>query len=280
MHYSPSVRIFRCGDDLPKGRGRVVAYSPFDGLHSGHHRLLDEMSRLETECRFALLDEGGFGGPRLSSRRRCLGELALRSFAGVLIRTARWDLGAALKALMPTEIVRLATEPCPSTLPVLSSMRAVGAAVFEGAPITSERLRAAVVAGDLDAAERMTGRPYSVDGRVIHGHHRGAAIGVPTANLRVRNLQMPPDGVYAVTVRTAAFVGIGVANLGTVPTFGNAARSLETHIFDFEGDLYASRLSVGFVERLRGEQRFDGVESLVAQIRHDIEAARAVHERR
>lgn len=259
---------------------RVVAYSAFDGLHTGHHQVLEEMARVDTECRFALLEEAACGSPRLSSRRRCLEEFAVRSFAGVLIRTARLDLEAALKALLPTEIVRLATEPCPSIFASFSTVRTAAAALFEGAPITTERLRAAVVAGALDDVEGMTGQPYSVDGRVIHGHHRGAAIGVPTANLRVRDLQLPPDGVYAVTVRTAGFAGVGVANLGTVPTFGNAARSLETHIFDFEGDLYASRLSVGFVERLRGEQQFDGIESLVAQIRDDIEAARAIHKRR
>jgi riboflavin kinase/FMN adenylyltransferase len=154
-----------------------------------------------------------------------------------------------------------------------------GAELADGRPVTSARLREAVAAGDVRAAAAMIGEPYVVDGRVVHGYHRGATIGVPTANLRVQTLQLPPDGVYAVTARTGEFAGVGVANLGTNPTFGNEARSLETNLFDFQGDLYGARLEVGFVERLRGEIEFDGVDSLVAQIRRDIDDARAIHQR-
>jgi riboflavin kinase/FMN adenylyltransferase len=142
--------------------------------------------------------------------------------------------------------------------------------------MASQALKEAVEAGDLATARDLCGAPYAVEGEVVHGFHRGASIGVPTANLRVRGMVLPPDGVYAVCV-SGECSGVGVANLGRNPTFGNDERSLETHIFDFEGDLYGKRISVGFVRRLRGERKFDGVDELVAQIRRDIDAARAVH---
>lgn len=166
-----------------------------------------------------------------------------------------------------------------------AAVTVVDAVAHAGAVITSARLRTAVAAGDLALTAALLGEPYTVDGRVVHGFHRGAAIGVPTANLRVHGLALPPDGVYAVTVRlpaagsAAPVDAVGVANLGRKPTFGDRDRALETHVFDFAGDLYGQRIEVGFVERLRDERRFADVDELVAQIGRDIAAARRIHGR-
>jgi riboflavin kinase/FMN adenylyltransferase len=146
----------------------------------------------------------------------------------------------------------------------------------EGQRVSSSAIRAAVRSGDLRLARTMLGRDYAVGGRVVHGHHRGRAIGFPTVNLRIGQIQLPPDGVYAVRVRAGQRLMQGVANVGFKPTFGDSERSVEAHLFDFEGDLYGERVEVSFVEALRAERRFPDANALVEQIRRDIEAARRV----
>ncbi len=261
---SQSVRIYRRSQDVEIGSDGVVACGTFDGLHLGHRRLLEELAGVEAGRRTVLFDDLPGDGPRLSSRRRCFAEFAAAGAERVVMVRGEVGLRAALHALAPAQILMGAGEPVSQAMMGYPGLRVVEPVVSnDGRPITSAGLRSEVASGDVVAAASLIGRPYAVDGRVVHGFHRGATIGVPTANLRVRDLQLPPDGVYAVTATTARYAGVGVANLGTNPTFGNDERSLETNIFDFDGDLYGARLEVGFVERLRAERKFDGVEALV-----------------
>jgi len=151
----------------------------------------------------------------------------------------------------------------------------VGPVEVGGAVVSSTAIREAIVAGEMDGAAALLGREHFVRGRVVHGAHRGAGLGFPTANVRVRTGLMPPNGVYAVRVTHGGESHGGVANLGVNPTFGGGERSLEPHLFDFSGDLYGQMVKVSFVRRLRDERRFESVEALVAQIRCDADAARA-----
>lgn len=144
--------------------------------------------------------------------------------------------------------------------------------------VSSTRIREALRAGALEDATRMLGRIHEVEGVVVEGDKRGRTIGFPTANLDCDPILVPADGVYAVVARVLAPSRgaqriLGVANLGTRPTFA-AGRSVEVHLFDFTGDLYGARLRVGFVARLRAEQKFDGIDALRAQIAKDARAAR------
>ena len=154
----------------------------------------------------------------------------------------------------------------------------VAPVVVGGEPVSSTRIRAAVRAGDLRAAAELLGRPYGVDGTVVHGAERGRAIGVPTANVAPDVPILAPTGIYAAWLRLDGGPRLLTAtSLGTNPTFtdpGTTAVSLEAHVLDFAGDLYDRRVQVELVERLRGEARFDSVEALVAQIREDVAAAR------
>lgn len=152
----------------------------------------------------------------------------------------------------------------------------VGPVEVQGIEVSSSVVRAAIVAGDLERAEMLLGHPFSVGGRVVHGQHRGKALGFPTANLRVGGLVLPPDGVYAVHVRMGNRRCAGVANLGKRPTFGENERSLEVHVFDFAGDLYGRRIEVTLVEFLRGEIRFPSPQALAEQIARDAADARRV----
>jgi riboflavin kinase/FMN adenylyltransferase len=145
-----------------------------------------------------------------------------------------------------------------------------------GRAVSSSAIRAAIASGDLLLAEKMLGRPYAVAGRVVHGHHRGKRLGVATANLRLSRSQLPPDGVYAVRVRLGERPLLGVANVGVNPTFGTGQRSVETHLFDFDQEIYGQRIEVAFAECLRGEEKFPNVDALVTQIRRDMEEARRI----
>lgn len=143
------------------------------------------------------------------------------------------------------------------------------------ARISTTRIRNAITAGDVGAAATMLTRVHDVGGAVVHGDHRGRALGFPTANLDVEDVALPADGVYAVVARRPSGERLhGVANLGVRPSF-DAGRAFEVHLLDFEGDLYGESLRVGLVRRLRPERAFDGREALVAQIGRDIMEARA-----
>lgn len=146
-----------------------------------------------------------------------------------------------------------------------------------GEVITSSTIRAALEAGDVERAARWLGRPYTVEGTVIHGDGRGRTIGFATANLDVWDEQMlPANGVYAGWARVGGETFMAVANVGRRPTFEGQIVRLEAHLLDFDRPIYGERMAFEFVARLRDEQRFDGIDALVAQIHRDAEQGRAL----
>lgn len=146
--------------------------------------------------------------------------------------------------------------------------------------VSSTAIRAALDAGDLDAANRMLGRAHEVRGTVQRGDQRGRELGFPTANVAVpEGMQLPADGIYAGWyVRPDGVEHPAAISLGRRPTFyaDQPYSLLEANLLDFEGDLYGERARVRFVGRLRGEERFESADALVAQIGRDVEQARAV----
>lgn len=153
-------------------------------------------------------------------------------------------------------------------------VRSVGPVEHEGEVVSSTRIRAAVRDGDVAMATALLARVHEVAGEVVKGHQRGRTIGFPTANLAPEPVLMPADGVYAVIARVDGELVRGVANLGVRPTM-EAGRSAEVHLFDFDRDIYGATMRVGFVARLRGEEKFDGLDALKAQIARDASDARA-----
>lgn len=154
----------------------------------------------------------------------------------------------------------------------------------DGEIVSSTRIRRLISGGHLEEAEGLLGRPFSVLGRVEHGSGRGHEIGFPTANLETKTEQFPPNGVYAISATVEGHGSYpGVANLGVRPTFegeadgsGEPARLLEVHLFSFHNDLYGSDVEVTFVQFLRPEQKFAGVEQLKAQIIKDVSIAKGI----
>ena len=165
--------------------------------------------------------------------------------------------------------LRALTQDLGIELHVLPALRIAGDVV------SSTRVRRHLANGQLEEVHRLLGRVHDIDAVVEQGDRRGRTLGFPTANLQVPDVQLPPDGVYAVKVRVGEGLHDGVANLGVRPTF-QAGRSAEVHLFNFDRDIYGQTIRVGFVAFVRAECRFDGVESLKAQIESDVGVARGV----
>lgn len=146
-------------------------------------------------------------------------------------------------------------------------------------PVSSTAIRRALAGGEVETATRMLGRPHEVRGTVVPGDNRGRTIGVPTANVEVPNgICLPADGVYAgLHRRPDGSVHPCAVNLGRRPTFydGAGASLLESHLIDFDGDLYGESAAVEFLAFLRSERKFSGLEELKTQVALDIEHARS-----
>ena len=152
---------------------------------------------------------------------------------------------------------------------------------IDGARVSSTRIRAALVQGDLGTAEKLLGRPYRMCGRVARGAQRGRSIGFPTANIYVHRRATPVQGVFAVEMFGLEGEPLaGVANVGTRPTVEGAAVLLEVHLFDFAQDIYGRYVQVDFLKRLRDEQRFASLDELKKQIHIDAQQARDFFDKR
>jgi len=148
--------------------------------------------------------------------------------------------------------------------------------------VSSTAIREALSGGETREAAAMLGHWHRIDGPVISGEQRGRELGFPTANMSIDGLHPPAFGVYAVLVDVleGPHKGSyhGAASIGVRPMFGENKANLETYLFDFKGDLYGAPLSVGLVEHLRGEEKFDSLEALITQMDADCTRARAILE--
>ncbi|MGQ4807132.1 Bifunctional riboflavin kinase/FMN adenylyltransferase [Candidatus Entotheonellaceae bacterium PAL068K] len=147
----------------------------------------------------------------------------------------------------------------------------------EGMVVSSSTIRRLLHDGHVDAAARLFGRYYAIEGFVVEGFRRGATLGFPTANVRSVNAIVTGTGVYAVQVVWEHRLYHGVANVGYNPTFGNQALSVEAHLFDFTANLYGATIRVEFVKKIRDERTFASVDELAAQIDCDAQTARTIH---
>ena len=147
---------------------------------------------------------------------------------------------------------------------------------INGAVVSSTAIRQAIEKGDLAKAAEMLGREYTILGTVTRGDNLGKKIGFPTANLSAHSEQFPPNGVYVAEARIDGELYRGVINLGIRPTVssGKSERVLEIHLFDFNRDIYGHDVEVRFLKFLRSEKKFQDLDTLVQQIRQDVEQAR------
>lgn len=294
----------------PKDGGPwVIAPGNHDGVHLGHRALLRTARRIADERHYgvraltfephpaALIDparapEKITMQPRRAELLRGAGadsvavEAFTPEFAGQSPESfVDWLLQQGARALVVGPDFRFGRNR-EGDVPMLRAMgQTRGFDVLIEEPVTLERVRVSSSAirialrrGEIAEANRMLGRFHEVQGTVIEGDRRGRTIGFPTANVRPEPVLPPSDGVYAVVAKQLGAAAdsellLGVANLGTRPTFA-AGRSVEVHLFDFSRDIYGATLRIGFVERVRGEQKFSGIDELRAQIQRDSADAR------
>lgn len=306
------MNILRSIDDLAGLKGPIVlAAGTFDGVHLGHQALIRRAMEEASACggtavvmtfdrhpaallrpekapmlltrndaKIALLKDMGVPALLMLQFNHDLAGVPARDFIASLVSSCKslravcvgsqWSFGKGgegnvdlLKTLGGEEnfdVIRID--------PVMAG----------GTAISSTRIREAIAAGNFTDAEICLGRPFLLSGTVITGAGLGSKIGFPTANLDVSGMQLPPNGVYAVKVFRKGSILKGVCNIGLRPTVDATARTpvLEVHLFDHSADLVGEELSMEFVQFLRGEEKFSGLDALKGQIAKDCERARAI----
>ena len=157
------------------------------------------------------------------------------------------------------------------------SVTVVSPLVMNGKVVSSTAIRKALAAGDMSKVHELTGRPYSLHGKVVTGAGRGTGLGFPTANVAISlEHALPPDGVYASRVHIDGEAYQSMANIGKCPTFGGCERTVEAYIVDYRGDLYGRELKIDIIARLRDEKKFDTVDELKEQVAEDVRQGRAI----
>lgn len=147
---------------------------------------------------------------------------------------------------------------------------------WEGEAVSSSRIRRALAEGNMEEVNGCLGRPFRVTGTVVKGDRRGHTIGFPTANLNMWEQQLlPARGVYAAYAYLGEERYVAATNVGVRPTFGEPGLLVEAHLLDFDADIYGEELALEFIERIRDEQKFSGLEALKAQIEADVEEVSA-----
>lgn len=292
-----------------KHRGCVATIGNFDGVHLGHVRVLEQVKAKAkqlglptTVIIFEPQPREFFGGDAVPPRLTRFGEKVRLLEALGIDRVLCLTFNARLRTMSAAAFVeKLLLEGLAVRHFVVGDdfrfgcdrtgdyqmLKAVGAShgfevvntpthLIDAERVSSSRIRQVLTSNDLESAETLLGRPYSISGRVLHGQKLGRQLGVPTANVRMHRFAAPLRGVYAVSVRGAADTVLpGVCNIGMRPTVKGTQPVLEVHLLDFSGDLYGCLLDVEFKAYLRAEQKFDGLDALKTQIFNDIEAARA-----
>jgi len=289
-------------------RGSVVCIGAFDGVHRGHRSVLARVCERAGELgvspiavSFAPIPRVYFSRavPQLTTPREKIAALLaagmervlLLRFNAALAATSAEDfvLRVLVQRLQAREVwvgegfrFGHARAGDLALLQRLGAAHGFGADVvppfaIDGERVSSSRIRALLAAGDFDAAARLLGRRFSIDGHVVRGQQLGRKLGYPTANLRLGSRVAPVGGVFAVRVLGVETRPMpAVASLGVRPTVNGKEPLLEAHLFDFDGDLYGKRIEVEFVQKLRDEEKFDSLDAMVQQIDRDARAARSI----
>lgn len=303
------VRDIASGADLP--RGGVVGIGNFDGVHLGHQAILRgavaRARELGVPCVVLTFDPHPEkvlrpeSGMRLLSTRAQRAQLIERLGVDALVElTFDRRLAATPAMAFAVDVLHARLAPCEvwlghdfrfgegragdaGLLTVLGmelgfGVVSVPAVMDGGEPVSSTRVRREVARGHVADAWRMLGRPLHVDGRVAVGRRMGRKLGFPTINIEVENELMPAHGVYVTGVHIPSFGPVfgSVTNIGVRPTvYERSHVVVECHVLDFTSDVYREEVRLFFYERLRDERVFASSLELVAQIRRDVEAARA-----
>src|SRR5712691_999327 len=291
----------------------VLALGNFDGVHRGHRKILDRVCRVAGERaatsvvmtfdphppRVVRPDKAP---PLLMTKAQKLEAIADAGVHGAAIvrftpALSRWDPEMFVRTVLVGWLhvgevwvganfllghARSGNFSMLRTLGGRYGFRAekIDPVRYKDFVVSSTRVRRLVSEARVDEASALLGHPYFIDGMVVRGDRRGRTLGFPTANLCTENELVPPHGVYATTVIVDGIVRPSITNIGTRPTVDASGKTtIETHIFDFDRDLYGMTIRVAFVQRLRDERAFESIDALKSQIAADCGRARVLFDR-
>jgi riboflavin kinase / FMN adenylyltransferase len=298
----------------PAGLARaVLAIGNFDGAHLGHRAVIGRTQRLAAELgapsavltfephpadffagrpvvfrlspkavKARALQQFGLDGAIFLTFDASLAALSAEEFVskvlvarlGVAAIVIGWDFHFGKGRSGSPAFLKEAGARHGFRVDIIDKVEAAGTSATDA--ISSTAIRRALEAGEVEAAARLLGRDYAVLGTVIPGRKLGRTLGVPTANIALEASNRLAHGIYAVEVFVDGARFGGVASFGTRPTIDDGPPLLETFLFDFDGDLYGQTIEVALVRRIRGEQKFDSLEALVAEMERDKEQARTI----
>jgi len=294
---------------LKPEKDTLLTIGVFDGVHLGHKHLISELKErarkqnlmsgvvtfrrhpqemlspktqlpylTDLEQRVSLLKNEGVEVVVTLSFTPELAKLGVREFIGLLKEYLR------MRGLVvgPDFALGKNREGDVKTLRTLGkemnfSIAVVSPVMVNSEVISSTAIRKALADGNMMKVHNLTGRLFSLHGRVVRGTGRGRELGFPTANLGVSPGQaLPADGVYATQVYISGKIYQSVTSIGTRPTFDGKERVVEVYILDYNGNLYGRELKIDVVERLRGEERFKTVDELKKKMAEDVKQGRAI----
>jgi len=306
IHYPEDVRP-------PKWTHPVLALGNFDGVHRGHRKILERLRRVAGERgatsvvmtfdphppRVVRPDKAP---PLIMTKAQKLEALEEAGVQGAAIvrftpELSQWDPETFVRNVL-VEWLRVSEVWVGANFLFghdrsgnFSMLRSLGARYgfkaekidpvrYKDFVVSSTRVRRLVAEARVDEASALLGHPYVIEGMVVHGDQRGRTIGFPTANLCTDNELIPPHGVYATTAIIDGIVRPSITNIGTRPTVDTSGNTtIETHIFDFDRDLYGMQVRLAFVQRLRDERAFESLDGLKSQIAADCSRARVLFDR-
>lgn len=278
-----------------QAHAQAIAIGNFDGMHLGHQILLDQLvdyAKQHGLCPAVMTFEPhpreffqpAMAPARLASLREKLQFFAARGVRQVYVQR----FNHAFSAQTPTAFMQVLRDQLQANVVMVGEDFCFGAkragsvhtlklhgfqviplaeVQIDGERVSSTLVRNALAEGQLQKAQALLGRPYSISGTVVHGAQLGRTLGFPTANVHMRHERPALTGVYAVKLNGHP----AVANLGLRPTIAGIPKlKLEVHIIDFAGDLYGQHVQVQFFHQLREERKFDGLAALTAQIAQDV----------
>ena len=291
------MKVVPLGEARPE-RARHVAIGTFDGVHLGHRAVIGDADTVLTFDPHPLAVINPDAMPKLlmpfGIKRDVIAGLGVDELVVIPFDRSFQELSAerfvedVLVGQLAAEQVRVGEnfrfgQGARGTPEFLAGREEFATEVVpmvdvEGETVSSTQIRALVAAGDVARAARFLGSPFMLEGEVVRGDGRGRELGMPTANIVPDpRFVVPGHGVYAAWAHGHP----AAVNVGVRPTFDSGRGLLvESYLLDFDGDLYGQTLRVAFVERMRGERRFDSVEELVERMRQDVEEVRATVRRR
>ena len=306
------MRTFYLLEDVPDMNNLVLTQGTFDGVHAGHQKVLKQVVQRAQELNGESMLLTFYPHPRLvlqpndkslkllttiEEKCRLVEESGIQNvlilpFTTEVSRLTPLDFVRSVlvdKLKVKTVIVgydhRFGKNREGSFNDLLEfgemfnfSVEEIPAREIDDIAISSTRIRNALNNGELTLANELLARPFSLEGKVVHGKSRGKVMGFPTANIELTEPHklIPKDGVYAVKIQIGVEKFNGAANIGYNPTFDDKTHSIEVFIFDFDREIYDIAVRLELIGYLRPEQKFNSVEELKEKIKQDVHAAKAV----